>query len=235
MKVYENPRMQDWAIAQVGKKMLINQARTGPFHASEVYSCFRKVWYNRTDPHVYDSETILKFAVGFAVQEWFFGAEDEGQEINGVIFSPDRIVQDNVLEFKTTRRSPEVYQKDGTKYLKDLPKIQFDVEKNETWIDRTGAYCAEFGLNKAHILVFFLFQNQLRAYTLEFTDQELESIRADVEEKRVALTAVFKKKKEPPVSTRTGDWECDLCPYADKCRTALVKDGWVAPDDRSHD
>lgn len=232
MRVYENPRMTDWAIKQVGKKMLVNQARTGPFHASEIYSCFRRVWNNRTNPHEYDAATILKFATGFAVQEWFFGPEEDGEEINGVIFSPDHIISNNVLEFKTTRRSYEVYAKDADgKRDKSVPKVKFDVQANESWIDRTGAYCAEFGINKAHILVFFLFANELHAYTLEFTDQELESIRAEVEEKKVELESWFAKKKAPPVTTRTGDFECVLCPYKDKCMVELLKDGWVDPND----
>ena len=232
MKVYENPRMRDWAIKQVGNKMLVNQARTGPFHASEIYSCFRKTWFNRTDPHQYDAKTILLFATGFAVQEFFFGPEDDGEEINGVIFSPDRIVQNNVMEFKTTRRSPEVYAKDAKgKIDKTVPKVQFDIEANESWITRTGAYCAEYNINKAHILVFFLFANELRAYTLEFSDKELEFIRAEVEEKRVALEAAFTKAQKkggkiPSVQTRTGNWECNLCPYKEKCLTDLKKDGY---------
>ncbi len=234
MKVHENPRMSDWAIKQIGDKMLIEQARVGPFHASEIYSCFRKVYFNRKEPVKYDKETILKFALGFAMQEWFFGPEEDGLEISGVIFSPDKIISDNVLEFKTTRRSPEVYQKDGNKYLKDLPKIKFDVEANESWITRTGAYCAEFGINKAHILVFFLFQNVLVAYTLEFTDQELEIIRTESAKRRDELIAAMGKKTPPSVKTRTGDWECHrgtiVCPYLDKCRAALTKDGWQEED-----
>lgn len=233
MKVYENPRVTDWAIKQVGKKMLVNQARTGPFHASEIYSCFRKTWYNRTDPHQYDASTILKFALGFAMQEWFFGPEDQGEEINGVIFSPDKIISGNIMEFKTTRRSYEVYAKDSAgKMDKTVPKVKFNVEANESWIDRTGAYCAEFNIKKAHILVFFLFQNDLRAFTLEFTDKDLEFIRAEVEERRVELEAAFAKAskpkgKPPSVQTRTGDWECRQCPYLDKCMVDLKKDGWV--------
>ncbi len=234
MKVYENQRMTDWAIKQVGKKMLVNQTRTGPFHASEIYSCSRKVWNNRTNPHEYDAKTILIFAVGFAVQEWFFGPEEDGKEINGVIFSPDRLFDpNNIGEFKTTRRSYEVYAKDPVtgKMDKTVPKVRFDLEANESWITRTGAYCAEFNVNTAHILVFFLFQNDLHAWTLEFTDKELKFIRAEVEEKRVELEAAFAKAskpkgKPPSVQTRTGDWECRMCPYLDKCMTELKKDGW---------
>lgn len=237
MKVYENQRMTDWAISQVGKKMLIEQTRTGLFHASEIYSCFRRTWFNRQEAVQYPKETILKFAVGFAMQEWFFGPEEDGEELNGVIFSPDRVFDPkNIGEFKTTRRSYEKYQKDGTRYLKDLPKIKFDIEANESWIDRTGAYCAEFNINKAHILVFFLFSNELHAWTLEFEDKELVAIRAEIEEKRIALTAAFdtakksKGKKLPSVQTRTGDWECRFCPYLDKDIALLKKDGWTEED-----
>ncbi len=232
MKSYENPRMTDWAIKQVGNKMEIDQRREGPFHASEIYSCYRKVYLNRTEPQSFSPETILKFALGFAMQEWFFGEEADGTVLNGVVYSPDKIFDpNNVGEFKTTRRGYEKYQKDGTKYLKDLPKIRFDVTENESWVDRTGAYCAEFGINKAHILVFFLFSNELHAWTLEFTDQELESIRVDNAARRDALTEVFKKAsrkgaKLPHVNTRNADWECQWCPYLDKCMPELIKDGY---------
>lgn len=237
MKAYENPRMTDWAIKQVGDKMLVNQARTGPFHASEIYSCFRKIYRNRTEPKTFDAETILKFALGFAMQEWFFGVEEEGKVLNGVIYSPDHVFDPNNLgEFKTTRRGYEKYAKtaDG-KMDKTVPKVRFDVTENESWIDRTGAYCAEFNINKAHILVFFLFSNELHAWTLEFTDAELEFIREENARRRDELTAVFKKAsrknaKLPPVTSRTGDWECKFCPYLSDCLPELKKDNYQEED-----
>ena len=234
MKAYENQRMTDWAIKQVGNKMGIEQAREGPFHASEIYSCHRKVFKNRTEPRTFSAETILKFALGFAMQEWFFGAEDDGVIMNEVVYSPDKIFDaDNVGEFKTTRRSYEKYDKTGGKTDKTKPKVRFDVMDNESWIDRTGAYCAEFGINKAHILVFFLYSNELHAWTLEFTDAELAAIRVDNAGRRDALQESFdkatktKKSKPPSVTTRTADWECEWCPYFEGCLTELIKDGYV--------
>jgi hypothetical protein len=225
LKCYENPRVADWAIKEVGLKM--SRERTGPLHASEIYHCFRKTYYNRTQPIEWGRDAILKFATGFALQEWFFGPEKDGDEILGIILSPDRIVQDNVLEFKTTRRSYEKYEKDEKgKLLKNFPKLRFNPEDNDQWILRTRAYCAAHNVYKAHILVFFLFSNELHAWTLEFTDEELDNARDDIVSRRIEMEVHLTRNAIPHVNTRMGDWECGFCPHLEHCLTELKADGW---------
>lgn len=183
-------------------------------HASDIYSCFRRVVLQRRNPVPLSKDAILKFAIGFALQEFFFGPEEEGQEIYGIIMSTDRLINNQVLEFKTTRMSYEKYLKDDKgKLLKHLPKVKFDPEDNESWILRCRAYCAGHNVRKAHIGVFFIYQNDLHVWTVEFSDGDLEAGRQDIEERRVALEEYLLHPGLPPVSTRMGAYECEYCPF----------------------
>ncbi len=225
MKIYENARVSDWAIKQVQKKMG-ERDRTGLLHASEIYRCFRHTVLERRDPTVWGREAVLRFAVGFAVQEYFLGPEKDGEEMLGIIVSPDRMIKNQGLEFKTTRKSYEVYAKDDKgKIDKTVPKVKFDPQENDGWIKRTLAYCAAYNVNKAHILVFFLFSNILSNWTLEFTDEELEGARVDIEERRSAIQGFIDSGDTPGVETRMGDWECGLCPFLEHCAVELKAAG----------
>jgi len=156
--------------------------------------------------------------MGFAIQEWFFGPEQVGQEVFGIILSPDHHISGNILEFKSTRASYETYVKDDKgKPDKSVPKKRFDPSNLDHWVSRSRAYCAAFGAKKAHIIVMFVFQNDLHAWTLEFTDEELLQTQKEIEEKRDALDSYnntyLSDGTLPPVSSRFGEWECPGCPY----------------------
>jgi hypothetical protein len=218
MKIYENQRIADWAVAEVQRKMYERSDRTGLLHASELYQGWRKTVLMRTKPLPHNREAILKFAVGFAMQEWFLGVEDASEECLGVLFSPDRVVKGQVLEFKTTRKSYEKYAKidDGTGKLKldkTLPKVKFDPQENASWILRTRAYAATHDVKRAHIIVYFIYGNVMSAWTIEFTAAELEEAKRDIAERREALETYLLSGELPPVTTCETSWECTFCPY----------------------
>lgn len=214
----ENPVIARWAIQKIQEKMAEGREEGGAFHASEIFQCRRKTVLNRKYKPDNTAEQIMMFAVGFAMQEWFLGHEPDGKEFLGVIFSVDQLVGDNVMEFKTTRMSPEKYPlNDKGKPDNKQPKVPFDVLNMEHWITRTRAYCAVHGINQAHIMVFFLYANELKCYSKRFTDKELAVTRVDIEQQRDELTemseAFEKSDIVPSVDTRKGDWECKFCPF----------------------
>ena len=225
MKVYENQQMTNWTINQIQKKMDDGRKNDDALHASEIYGCFRKTVLNRNHEISYDPETIMMFAVGFAMQEWFLGHEPESKEVFGVLFSADQVVGENIIEFKTTRKSVEKYAKDDKgKPDKTVPKVAFHPTEMDHWINRTRAYCAAHDINTAHILVFFLYQNTMKAWTFEFSDQELGVVKKDIVVRKNELepmVAAYKKSKiVPSISTRNNDWECEYCPFL------MAVDGW---------
>jgi len=240
MKCYENPRVADWAVKQIIEKMAKGGNRTGKPHASEIYQCFRRTYRHRSgDQRTYGRKAVLRFAAGFAMQEWFLGPEADGQEAFGVIFSPDRVEGNHVLEFKTTRYS---YQKKrltdrdnepppashlGVNVVDvDWEPGKFSPTRLDSWVLRTGLYCAAIGTNLAHVLVFFLYADDVRAWTFEYSNEDLEWLMYDATRRGEVLQEHLDYGVQPGVATRLGDWECGFCPYLQDCLPELKKDGY---------
>lgn len=222
MKVYENQRVADWAIRQAIQKIFGNQGRTGPWHASEIYQCLRKTILHRTQPVPYSKDAILRFAVGFAVQEWFLGPEANGEEVFGIVLSPDRVVKNNVLEFKTTRNS----------YHRKKDDHHFNPEDYTSWINRTRSYCAAMNIPRAHIIVFFIYASDIHAWTLEFTEEELAAVEPEITAARAVLDHHIANGTLPLVTTRSWEGECGLCPYMhDHCERDLRRAGLLSKEE----
>lgn len=227
MKIYENPKVRAWAFRQISKKFTPRKLGE-PLHASDIYACFRKTYLARHTPPVYSEEDQLRFMIGFAVQEYFFGPEKDGDEIFGIILSADKLIKGHVMEFKTTRMSYEALPKDPEtgKGIRGAPKVKFDPQNMDGWILRTKAYCAEHNVKKGHILVFFLFNTILVGWTLEFTDAELRDAREDIEARRDVMQGFLDREELPGIETRTADFECSYCPFYTKtCQGELAKAG----------
>lgn len=217
MKIEENPRVTAWAIRNMKTKMG-QRERDGLPHASDLFACFRKSILNRRDPQEPTDDDIVRFAVGFAMQEWFFGPEKDGEEHWGIILSADHFIKGQVFEFKTTRKSYESLPKDPAtgKGIKGAEKVRFDPAEAGDWVPRSLAYMAAKGVTKAHIMVFFLFQNMMSTWTITATKEELKEVRADLEARRDVFNEYLEEEELPSIETRSGDWECGYCPFYDK-------------------
>lgn len=222
MKSYENPRVGDWAIRQILIK-LNRQDRTGPFHASEVYQCLRKTIMARREPAEYGRDAVLRFATGFALQEYFLGPEEDGIEALNIVLSADRMVKGQVLEFKSTRKPYEALPKDPLtgKGIRGAEKVKFDAADQDQWVLRVRAYCAAHNVNRAHILVYFIYGDDLRAWTFEFTDEELDAAREEVASRVSVLNQHVEDDTLPSIHHRIGTWECNYCPYLKHCAAEL--------------
>lgn len=231
MKIYENQRVADYFINKIAGK---REERTGTLHASEVLQCLRKTYLGRTQPREHSRDSLMKFIVGFAVQEYILGEEKDGEEIliDGVpvIFSADRLVKNQVIEFKTTRRPYESLPKDPAtgKGIRGAEKIKFDMTDQQSWLDRTAAYCVAHDVTKAHVLVYFLYGDLFVAWTIEFTDEDLDQARNAVKFRAREGYGYLERDEMPPVTTRLYDWECDYCLFKDLCKDDLFQEGLYA-------
>ncbi len=221
MKIYESPKITQWALKNMIEKMG-ERDYNGPPHASELFSCFRKGILKRNGfKEELGEEDVLRFAVGYAMQTWFFGPEKEGEEHFGIILSADHSVKGQVFEFKTTRKSYEALPKDPEtgKGIRGAEKVKFDPEESGDWVPRTKAYMVAHRVKKAHIMVFFLFQTKMATWTIELDDADMKEARADLEARRDVyneLDEAYKENEElPSIETRAGDWECSYCPFFD--------------------
>lgn len=213
MKIYENQQMQRKMVGAIRAKM--SKPREGKWHMSEVFQCLRRTLLSRQFPPLYSEDAIMGFAVGFSLQEWMLGPEDDSVEAHGILYSPDHLEGDNDLfEMKSTRSS---YEKQATnpetgKRDKNLPKVKFDPREHAHWMRRTRAYCALENRPKAHICVYHILQRKLVVWTIEWTPEELvEGLRDTLERKAVldinkaaGTLPGFEWVLEP-------SWECSYC------------------------
>lgn len=221
MKIYEDERTNNWVFKQM-RDRLEREDRTGdPWHASELFGCPRKALLNREKPPTLTREDILYFIRGYAIQEYIFGAEDDGELHLGVILSPDHIHGDHIFEMKTTNL-----------WYDTKSKGRFNPEDMSDWITRSTAYAAAYGKEVAHITVVFMNgQNgmEMHTWTLEFSDTDLKDAKTDVEARRDDLDAYDRAYKSrnvlPPVTKRAYERECSFCHHMKGCLPELLEAG----------
>jgi len=234
MKLYENEPVANAIIGALRKKMTDPSRFEGHFHASDLTRCARQVILNRQHRPSPDKPSLLRMALGHALQEWLLGPEDEGVSVVlhqddcageagckcdlTVVFSVDKMVGDDVIEMKSTRMSPARFTTESITDGKD-------------WTERTRLYCAIHGRKRAHIVVFFIFAGELRAWTLDFTEKDLAEGLEYARERAALLTKATADKKLPSVRTRRWAWECGWCPFYEYfCKDRLVALKLPLPD-----
>ncbi len=207
MRVYENAAPTRWAMNKLRERL--GTGRTGKFHMSELFTCYRRVIKRRRDPYTFSDTSICNFMYGYAVQDYFFGPEDDSREAYGILFSPDYIEGNDVIEVKTTRKALEKWPKDESGKLdKSTGKMRF--EPQEEWTQRTTAYCALMGVKRAHFVVFFLYQpGSPVSWTMELDDSDIHAALADIEQRRLTLEKWSASKSLPPCTCE--DWMNDKC------------------------
>ena len=236
MKLYLDDRVVRFILQRKRDEFTTADAEriAGPLHASDLSQCLRKtVRTRRGDRPPLDNETLLKFSAGFAIQEWWLGTEEEGELIDGVLYSTDAKARKGIFEFKTTRYGFEKLAKDDRgKYIigadGEREKVQF-VPLPE-WVIRCRMYCAAFNLTTAHIVVFFITSADMHTWTLEFTPEELQATNFQTWSNKLVVEACLESDSDlPDVSERVDDKECTFCPFFDDCKPELIADGWKEP------
>lgn len=238
-KVYLNEAVTDWIYGQIRQKMSDPTRDSGPWHASALTQCLRHSVLSRKYKPVPQRDDIPQLAQGFALQEWYFGPEEDGVlyvvhskkceavddpdaecECPAAIFSADHISGDNIIEMKSTMRGFDKFIREDS------------INSQESWHMRTRMYCAVHEINTAHIVVQFKgYPDKLAAWTFEFTDAELEEARQQIAENLDVLTRAEKSGKVPSVKFRKWAWECGYCPfYLHFCKDKLVKAGMDLPE-----
>ena len=206
--IYENPRVAQWAIKEVAERM--KQQRKDGIHISDLTGCLRKAVLARQHPEIeYSSGDILRFAQGYAIQEYFLGPEIYGKEFRGVLFGADRETAGAILEFKHTRKS---YERKSDGYM-------FDPLDHPEWILRCACYCVAYGHRVAHILVFFKYAEELHAWTVEYTDEELAEATEFIDDHHRLLQEYLDDGTELPPRLEGDDaWMCGTCIYSKFCK-----------------
>lgn len=204
MRVTESKQVTQATLRMLKEKSMGERPQDEPLHASDIYGCDRKTVASRlfgTPPK--SREDIEIMFPGFALQEYCWGEEEDGEMWEGGIFSVDGFTKDGaVLEYKTTG-SPVYYL--------DQPK--------EEWVDRSRSYCVVqselrgIKVREVFICVYSFTSRKFKEWHIEFSDKEVQQEKKWLLTKIPELYTYIKRGELPPVTSRRYEYECMYCPF----------------------
>jgi CRISPR/Cas system-associated exonuclease Cas4 (RecB family) len=209
MKVYENEPL----VKSILDKLSEPSDRTG-WHVTDLICCRRKTYYRKIGLGAFvGEEVILRRLRGRSHHSIIEAARDEFS-LNEVTFEKDGIVGTvdvmgkRPIEITSTMRSP------------NSSPLEFEYK-----IKQMMAYCYMAGVREADFVVFFSGPvPRLKAFTLEFTDEELNSNWRRLKERKSELAKAIADLECPPKEPDY-PWECDSCEYSFICEPeALLPD-----------
>lgn len=198
MIVYEDGRVRNWVHRQMMNK--VGGVREGPLHISELTQCARKTILARRSPVDTPAEDLVKYAIGYAIQEYVLGPEADSITAMGVKFSADKAPDGRVLEFKSTALS----------YHRKRDDYHFDPTEHREWVERSACYCVAYDCSTVHFIVYFLFARDIHAWTVEYNDEELALAQYCIEARKNYIEGYLDGDEIPPPEP---DWYCDNCYY----------------------
>jgi hypothetical protein len=197
--------------------LLTRKTEPGIIHASECELCPAKVFYKRTLTEMppLSVMSILHFAKG-RLFERMIGAALQPVEKDGITCEIDDIYNDLLVEIKSTTM--------------DMAKFN-PLTCPPWWRQRSKAYCYAHDTDRIGLAVWFLVGESwtkrggdqkigIKAWTLEFTKEELEHNWAYMLEQRELILAHIENKLFPSVGwiqSRLKNFECPSCNFLDIC------------------
>jgi len=207
-----DPRLQHELEDRVRSKYISSR---DDLHVTDLIRCLTATYYDKVDPLPFEDQSVMFFAIGFALEEVMLrnGAEKpQVEEVDGIVMTEDYIsLSGNVgVDLKTTRMRLD---KDT-----GIPTYGWP----ESWIKQFMAYARKRGSLYYSVAVIELIAAKLTCGTFTFTQEELDDNWKYMLERRDIYTdAMF--QAEPPESFKYNeDWECknktSTCRYLMRCQ-----------------
>jgi len=217
MEYIPDPELRNELLDRLAKKYLTT--RPDIPHVSELISCLTRNYFDRLDPIERDDETLLGFAVGFALEGVLLRDLDtpapDVQEVDGIFMSRDYVDLSGIgADLKSTRMYPDL---DGS------PKRGWP----EGWLEQFKAYM-KIDLEPGdpnerlpyRVAILYITQRALETGTLVFTRQEVEDEWDYLLERKKVYMNAFLNNEVPTPFKYNKTWECDAyggCPRKDTC------------------
>ena len=173
-----------------------------PSVSSLIY-CLTKGYYDDVYGASPDRKTKLYFTLGLGLERnLLVSRKHTATEGNyeGIFFHTDAINNSNLLEMKTTRMKPG-----------DEPSL------TDNWKHQILGYLKCIGATTADFVTLHLIQPEIRAWTLEFTQEEVDE-NWQYLLYRKSMWEHFRKIEEPPTAfTYNQEYECTNCNWKLLC------------------
>lgn len=179
-------------------------------HGTDGIYCLRKAYYDKKEYLPPTPNELLYFLTGLGLQDVLTQSmnanticyQDSGLKI---LFSPDYIVDEMLIELKTTR----------------INQNRLDVgEFPDGWIKQLKSYCKVLNKNMALLIVITLVSPAISYYELSFTDNEIEDNWKWLINRLLLLDDALKNNIPPEALNQ--DWECKECRYSARCKPNVL-------------
>lgn len=224
MIIKEDLVFRDQLLKQIGEREF--SERSG-VHSSDLIYCLNKQALKKLDPQPNTDEEILKFSLGWSTQRWLTGEEDDEQgiEVDGIIVTPDKYLDGEPWELKATYQSSTKPIEENVHWVRQVmaqcyvtkclrAKLsRLEIMGNWKWVykpktpEKIAETVAQFGEN-------WMEHPTLKAWSLEFTQAELDAFWSWMRQRRDAYLSILETKKLLPkgVAVAKGqEFECGWC------------------------
>lgn len=199
-EILEDPSLREAIIGIFIQEYNLANPRDG-MHVSDLIYCLTRSYWNKVDPLPATDTDLLRFSIGLGLERVFVQFEatrpTELFEEDGIVLSPDFILQGVHSELKTTRFSPGKWA--------------------DTWLRQIAAYCYATDQILYNLLVLHIIQPALKAYRVLFTQEELEENWGEILARREILQGALDTQVPPLAFTYNEPWECNGCKYKLRC------------------
>lgn len=229
MKVFLNEELRRHYIDIARKR--VDKDRGKQIHASDVDVglCLQKTLYRRIlkDPPPLSDKSILFFASGVCFEHWLVAKSIPVKEREGITRTLDDSNIFGAVELKSTRSNCDKFN---------------PITAYPWWLSRMKTYCYIDRINRMHLVVFFWVGNraenqiELKAWSIEFTDEEIRDNWIKIKERANILTQCMESGENIPREFLTvRDWECKSCQFLTVCyiKKSQVKDEMEEPNRES--
>jgi CRISPR/Cas system-associated exonuclease Cas4 (RecB family) len=202
MEVRENPQLATCLIKDVVES---HRGEREGIHQSNLNYCLLKAFYRKTAVEKkIDEKGELTKELGKAKHILFehlrghtYEARTSWNGISGTIDMLGKIP----VELKTTRAFPN---KNG--------------EVNEAYVEQLKTYCVMTGKNRACLIIIHVIPAVIKAYTLKFTNEEINAKAEELIRNRDLLLKATQNNDPRFLPAPRYDWECRYCEYNHVCK-----------------
>lgn len=231
MKIIEDKEFAKEVLDKIAKREFYE--RTGT-HSSDLIYCLNKQALRKLQPREATPEEILIFSLGWASQRWLTGSfePDTELEVDGIKVTPDFFSGDAPWELKASYQSSTKPIEESPHQLRQIMAqcyvtgtttaklTHLELMGDWGWVYPKGSTPEEKKANKLASK-----RPTLSAWTLEFTQEELDKLWAWMKERKEIYEGILETSVLVPKAIALGSgmtWECNYCGYKEDCANRMA-------------
>ena len=203
MQFHRNEQLETQLLDEMMAEISDDSRKLNQPSITSLIYCLTKGYYDEVYGQTPDRKTKLYFTIGLGLERNLLVARKHTATegcYEGIYYHTDAINESSLMEMKSTRMKPG-----------DAPSM------SDNWKQQILGYLKCIGATEADFVTLHLIQPDIRAWHLEFTQEEI-SINWSYLMYRKSIWEYARRKEEPPAAfTYNQDYECKNCNWKLLC------------------